>query len=297
MPYMKFKPSGIIIPHITPFGPSGELDEEGLRKDVDFWIENGVHALVACASNGEAIYMTREERRRVVSTVLDEANGRVPVLAGSGSAGTQQAIALTKDARDLGADGVLVVTPYYFKPDQNQVYHYYEDIAEAVNIPIILHDVPKFTGLNLEPRVVQKLAELDNVVGIKDSSGNMRQIQELIRLAGDKISVLAGSGNMIHPTLVSGGHGAVVAIANVAPSLTRKIYDAHINADQKTAREMQLALVPLDDFLTTAHGIPAIKAALDMLGEVGGYPRKPLTPLGEQPRNQLERLLKSVDLV
>lgn len=294
---MKFKPSGIIIPHITPFGPSGELDEEGLRKDVDFWIENGVHALVACASNGEAIYMTREERRRVVSTVLDEANGRVPVLAGSGSAGTQQAIALTKDARDLGADGVLVVTPYYFKPDQNQVYHYYEDIAEAVNIPIILHDVPKFTGLNLEPRVVQKLAELDNVVGIKDSSGNMRQIQELIRLAGDKISVLAGSGNMIHPTLVSGGHGAVVAIANVAPSLTRKIYDAHINADQKTAREMQLALVPLDDFLTTAHGIPAIKAALDMLGEVGGYPRKPLTPLGEQPRNQLERLLKSVDLV
>lgn len=295
--YMKFKPSGIIVPHITPFNSNGELDEEGLRKDVNFWIESGVNALIACASNGEAIYMTRQERRTVVKIVLEEVNERVPVLAGSGSAGTRQAIVLTNEARDLGVDGVLVVTPYYFKPDQNQIYQYYKDIAEAVDVPIILYNVPKFTGLNMEPQIVQRLTEVDNIVGIKDSSGNMRQIQELIRLVGDKISVLAGSGNMIYPTLVSGGHGAVVAVANVAPSLTGKIYDAYVSADQKTARETQLNILPLNNFLTKLHGIPAIKAALDMMGKIGGYPRKPFTVLGKERRDELKSLLKGLGLV
>jgi 4-hydroxy-tetrahydrodipicolinate synthase len=289
---LKVKFEGILPPHITPFTATETIDQQALRRDVDFWIESGVHGLVTCGSNGEGVYMTREERGRVLRLVLDQANGRVPVIAGTGCPSTSQSIALTKDAYDLGVDAALIVTPYYYRLSQEAIYRHFETIANAVDIPLIVYNVPKFTGVNLEPWVLERLLQSDAVIGVKDSSANMRQMQELIRVAGDRVSILAGYGNMIYPTLASGGHGAIVAIANVVPELTVKLYDLFKADDHRNASEVQSAIVVLNDFVTQRHGIPAVKAALNIRGEGGGYPRKPLTPLLPEATNQLRALLK-----
>lgn len=289
---MKVELEGVFPPHITPFTATERIDEQALRRDVDFWIESGVHGLVTCGSNGEGVYMTREERGRVLRLVLDQANGRVPVIAGTGGPSTRQSLALTRDAFDLGVDAALLVTPYYYRLSQEAIYRHYEIIANAVDVPLIVYNVPKFTGVNLEPWVLERLLQYDTVIGVKDSSANMRQMQELIRIAGDRVSILAGSGNMIYPTLASGGHGAIVAIANVVPELTAKLYRCFKAGNHRKARDVQSAIVVLNDFVTQRHGIPAVKAALNLRGEGGGYPRKPLTPLNPEATGQLRALLQ-----
>ncbi|MEM2094978.1 MAG: 4-hydroxy-tetrahydrodipicolinate synthase [Candidatus Bathyarchaeia archaeon] len=292
-----YKPKGIMPPHITPFTKEGEIDEEGLRKDVDFWIEAGVHGLVSCGSNGEAVYLNSQEREKVIKIVLDQANGRVPVIAGTGAPSTREAIEQTKMAKDLGVDAVLVVTPYFLCPSQNEILGYYQDLSEAVDVPIILYNVPKFTGVNMEPWVVARLAELDNIVGIKDSSGDMKQMQSLINVAGEKISILSGVGNLIFPCLASGGVGGIVALANIVPKHCVEIYRCFMNSDFAGARKVQAALVELNDLVTRKYGVPAVKAALDIIGQCGGYPRRPLLPLNEYVREELRKLLVSLRLV
>jgi len=289
-----FKPQGITIPHTTPFTKNGDIDEAALRRNVDFWIEAGVNGLATCASNGEAVYMNAEERRQVLRIVLDEANGRVPVIAGTGAPGTREAILQSREAKDLGVDAVLVVTPYFFSPKQEEILGYYVDISEAVDIPIILYNVPKFTGVNMEPWVVARLAEYDNVVGVKDSSGDMRQMQMLLNLAGDRISILSGVGNLIFPNLASGGQGGVVAVANVVPSKCVEVYERFTKGDLKGAREAQAEIVALNDFVTRQHGVPAVKAAMNLLGQSGGYPRRPLLPISEKLAEELKRILASL---
>lgn len=162
-----------MVPHITPFRQNGEIDEEALRRCVDFWIENKIGGLVPCGSNGEAPYLSIDDRNRVVEIVVDEANGKVPVIAGTGSLSTEDTILLTKNAKDLGADAALVVTPFFFKLSDRELMAHYKSIVESVDIPMLLYNVPKFTGFNLEPRLVADLARLENVVGIKDSGGNL----------------------------------------------------------------------------------------------------------------------------
>ena len=289
-----FEPRGVIPPHITPFTKNGDIDEAALRRNVDFWIEAGVHGLATCASNGEAAYMNSEERKRVIEIVLDQANGRVRVIAGTGAPSTRDAIAQTRDAKDLGVDAALVVTPYFLSPKQEEVLGYYEDILETVDIPIILYNVPKFTAVNMEPWVVAKLAEYSNVVGVKDSSGDMRQMQSLLNLAGDRISILSGTGNLVFPTLASGGHGGIVAVANVVPSKCVEIYEKFLKGDLKGARDAQAEVVVLNDFLTKQYGVPAIKAALNLLDQSGGYPRRPLLPLSGKVTEELKNILKMV---
>jgi len=292
-----YKPKGVIPPHITPFTEKGELDEAGLRGDVDFWIEAGVSGLATCGSNGEAVYMSSEERCRVIDIVLDQANGRVPVIAGTGAPSTREAIAQTREAKNLGVDAVLVVTPYFLPPNQAEILSYYQDISQAVDLSIILYNVPKFTAINMEPWVVARLAEFDNVVGIKDSSGDMRQMQSLINVAGGKISILSGAGNLVFPCLASGGDGGIVAVANVAPKKSVEIYQHFINSDLVGAREAQAEIVVLNDFVTKQYGVPAVKAALNLLGQHGGYPRRPLLPVSERVKEELKSILLSLKLI
>jgi len=288
---------GIMPPHITPMKHDGEIDESSLRECVRFWIESGVHGLVPCGSNGEAPYLSREERKKVIEIVVEEANGKIPVIAGTGCMSTKETIALTKDAEDVGATAALIVTPFYFRLSNREIIEHFKEISESVDIPIVLYNVPKFTGVNLEPSVIAQLAELDQVIGVKDSSGSIWQIAEIIRLAGNKLSVLAGTGDVIFPTLMLGGRGAIVAIANVAPKICVNLYEAVKSGQYSKAKELQLKLLPLNEVLTKKYGVTAVKEALNIIGKPAGYPRKPLLSLEDQSRAEIWAVLKNLMLI
>jgi 4-hydroxy-tetrahydrodipicolinate synthase len=287
---------GLFVPHVTPFARAGELDVEGLRSCVGFWLEGSVSGLVPCGSNGEAPYLSREERKKVVGTVVDEVNGKVPVVAGTGSASTQETVAFTKDAKDLGADAALVVTPYYFKLSNTEIREHFRAVSEALDFPMVVYNVPKFTGFSLEPDVISQIVrENNNVVGIKDSSGNLGSIAETIRLIGGRISVLAGTGDVVLPVLMLGGSGAVVAVANAFPRLCSRLYEAFSKHDFEEAGRLQRQMSFANEVLVKRHNqLSAIKAALNLQGLPGGYPRKPALPLDDEETRDIENLLETM---
>ncbi|MEM3730281.1 MAG: 4-hydroxy-tetrahydrodipicolinate synthase [Candidatus Bathyarchaeia archaeon] len=290
----KLKLNGIFVPHITPFLRNGEIDEKALRACVKFWLEGEVSGLVPCGSNGEAPYLSREERKRVIEIVLDEVNGKVPVIAGTGSMSTWETIQFTKDAEDLGVDAALIVTPFYFKLSKREIYEHYRAVLEAVDLPIILYSVPKFTGYTLEPTIISQLAsEHENVVGVKDSSGNINTITETIKLVGEKISVLAGTADVVLPTLKLGGKGAVIAVANVFPKMCSKLYDAFASGNYAEAMKLQQQVNYINEVLIKKYNqLSAIKHALNLLGLPAGYPRRPALPLTDEEAKDVENCLK-----
>jgi 4-hydroxy-tetrahydrodipicolinate synthase len=290
----KIRLEGMFVPNVTPFKIDGSLDEEALRTCVRFWVEGGVSGLVPCGSNGEAPYLSREERKSVIATVLDEVNGKVPVIAGTGSMSTRETILFTKDAKDLGVDAALVVTPFYFKLSNKEMHEHFRAVLEAVDLPIILYSVPKFTGISLEPTVIAQLAsEYQNMVGVKESGGSLATIVETTRLVGDKISVLAGTAEVALPTLMLGGRGAVLAVANVSPKMCSSLYKAFGRGDYAEAGRMQRHLSHLNDVLVKRlNQLSAIKEALNLRGLPAGHPRKPALPLEDEERRNIENVLK-----
>jgi 4-hydroxy-tetrahydrodipicolinate synthase len=286
---------GIIVPHITPFTEKGELNLEALRTCTRFWIENGVDGLMPCGSNGEAPYLAREERQKIIATVLEEAKKGVTVMAGTGAPSTWETIRLTKDAADLGVDAAVVVTPYYFRLSNREIISHYKAVLEAVDIPIILYSVPKFTGYALEPAVIAELAkEYSNVAGVKDSSGNIATITETISLIGKKIAVLAGTADTVLPTLVLGGKGAVIAIANAFPKLCTSLYKANKENRLEEAAKLQKKATHINEIIVKKYNqLSAIKEAMQMLGLPAGYPRKPALPLSETEKAEIKSLLEA----
>jgi 4-hydroxy-tetrahydrodipicolinate synthase len=292
----KINLNGIFVPHITPFTREGDLDEDSLRKCLRFWVNGGVSGLVPCGSNGEAPYLNREERKKVIEIVMNEVGGKVGVIAGTGSMSTRETILFTKDAKELGVDAALIVTPFYFKLSNRELIAHYKAVLEAVDLPIVLYSVPKFTGFSLEPTTIAQLAsEYDNVVGVKDSGGNIGNIAETIRLVGDKISVLAGTADLTLPTLMLGGKGAVIAVANVFPKMCRNLYDAYKIGDYEKASLLQRRLIYLNDVLVKKYNqLSTIKEALKLLGLPAGYPRSPALSLGIEERKEIKEVLKAM---
>jgi 4-hydroxy-tetrahydrodipicolinate synthase len=288
---MKLK--GMFVPHITPFSHNGELDLAALRTCVKFWLKGGASGLVPCGSNGEAPYLSREERMKVIETVTDEVNGKIPVIAGTGSMSTKETILFTKDAKDLGVNAALIVTPFYFKPSNKEIYEHYKAVLDAVDIPIVLYSVPKFTGFSLEPTVIAQLAlEYENVVGVKDSGGNLGTITEIIRIVGDKISVLAGTADLALSTLMLGGSGAVVAVANTFPKMCSGLYESFLKSDYKNASNLQQSISYINEVLVKRYNqLSAIKEALNRIGLPAGYPRKPALPLDDKEKKEIENLI------
>jgi 4-hydroxy-tetrahydrodipicolinate synthase len=260
-------------------------------------LEGGVSGLVPCGSNGEAPYLSRQERVKVIETVVDEVNGKVPIVAGTGSLSTQETIIFTKDAADLGVDAALVVTPFYFKLSSEEISEHYKTVSEAVDLPIVVYSVPKFTGVSLEPAFVQRLAsENEGIVGVKDSSGNIGMITETVRLTGKKFSVLAGSADVALPALLSGGKGAVVAVANVFPALCSRLFEAFKKGRYEEAARLQNQISFANEVLVKRFNqLSAIKEAMRLKGLPGGFPRKPALPLDEQERITVGDMLKQVD--
>jgi 4-hydroxy-tetrahydrodipicolinate synthase len=293
----RFVLDGMFVPNVTPFTRTGRLDIKALRACVRFWLEAGVSGLVPCGSNGEAPYLSRQERIKVIETVMDEVNEKVPVIAGTGSMCTQETITFTKDAAELGVDAALIVTPFYFKLSNKEIREHYRTVSENVDIPIVLYSVPKFTSVSLEPTFIQKLAtENKKIIGVKDSSGNIGTITETVRLIGNRISVLAGTADVTLPTLLTGGRGAVLAVANVFPTLCSRLYAAFKNKRYEEASRLQNRVSFANEVLVKRFNqISAIKEAMRLHGLAGGYPRKPALPLDAEDRKILESLLKQVD--
>jgi 4-hydroxy-tetrahydrodipicolinate synthase len=287
----------MFVPCVTPFTRSGRLDTKALRVCVRFWLEGRISGLVPCGSNGEAPYLSRQERTKVIETIMDEVNGKVPVMPGTGSMSTQETVTFTRDAADLGVDAALVVTPFYFKLSNKEISEHYRKVSEAVDIPIVVYNVPKFTGISLEPTLIQKLAtQNERIVGVKDSSGNIGTITETVRLTGDRLSVLAGAADVTLPTLLSGGRGAVIAVGNVFPTLCSSLYTAFKNRRYEEASRLQNRVSYANEVLVKRFNqISAIKEAMRLQGLASGYPRKPALPLDSKGRNTIKNLLKEIN--
>lgn len=295
---MKIKIEGIIPPHVTPFTKNGEIDEVALRRLVHFWLDNDSKGLMSCGSTGEAPYMTRIERKRVIEIVVNEVNGKVPVIVGTGAPSTRETIRFTQDAEDVEVDAVIVVTPYYFKPNRRELVEHYRTLINAVEVPIILYNVPKFTGYNLDPSIVVELVEeYSQIIAIKDSSSSIGQIIDIIRQVGDKINVLAGTGDLILPTLLMGGKGGIVSVANVAPYLCSSIFNYYEKDQFEKAKEAQMKVLHLNNALMKQNSqISSIKEAMIQLGQPAGYPRRPFLPLTETAQKEIMEVLRILSL-
>ncbi|UCG11198.1 MAG: 4-hydroxy-tetrahydrodipicolinate synthase [Deltaproteobacteria bacterium] len=289
--------TGVLPAIVTPF-KNGAVDEEGLRNLIEFLIENGVHGIVPCGTTGESATLSHEEHDRVVETAVKQVDGRVPVVAGTGSNNTAEAIRLTAHAKKVGADGVLMISPYYNKPTQEGLYQHYKKVAEAVDIPIVVYNIPGRTAVNIEPSTFARLAEIDNIVGVKEASGSMKQITEIIRLCGDKLTVVSGEDFLTYPLMSVGGKGVICVVANIVPREMADLCNLLLAGDFEKGRELYYRLLPLCHAMFYETNPAPIKAALEMMGKISsGEVRLPLAPMSDANRDKLRADLKAYGLV
>ncbi|MFC1845409.1 4-hydroxy-tetrahydrodipicolinate synthase [Thermodesulfobacteriota bacterium] len=288
---------GAFVAIVTPF-IDGQIDEQGLVDLIEFHIANGTHGIVPCGTTGESATMSHEEHHRVVELTVKTVNGRVPVVAGSGSNSTSEAIDLTSNARDAGVDGVLMVSPYYNKPSQEGLYRHYKAVAEAVDVPIILYNVPSRTSSNVMPQTVARLAQIDNIVGIKEATADLNQISQLIRLCPDDFSVLSGDDFTSMPTVLIGGTGVISVTSNVAPRDMADMMDAALAGDLAKANQMHYKLFPLmQAMFYDTNPVPA-KKTLEIMGKIkSGTPRLPLCSMDDDTLARLKAALSEYGLI
>jgi 4-hydroxy-tetrahydrodipicolinate synthase len=294
---LKGELKGVYPALITPFKKNGEIDIAGFRNNIDYVIEGGVSGIVPCGCTGEAATLNFDEQKRLLEAAVDQANGRVPVIGGSGSNNTREAVELTQYAKDSGANAAMLITPYYNKPgDAGQLLHY-TTIANKVDIPIILYNVPSRTGINMKPSIVAELAKIDNIVGIKEASGNPAQAAEIIELTRDNkkpFTVLSGDDNLTIPIMSYGGKGVVSVAANILPRDMSQMIGYYLKGDQKKALDVFYRLAPiLRGLFIETNPIP-VKAAANMMGLAAGSLRAPLTPLAPENQKKLQAMLEKV---
>ena len=285
-----FKPEGIYPALVTPFTDDGkQVDEGRLRSLVDYCIELGVNGLVPCGTTGEFVNLTLEERKRVIKVVVDEANGKVPVVAGTGATGTNEALEMVKYAKDVGADAALIVTPFYLKPTNRGIYQHYYTIATSVDFPIIMYNIPQCTGVWLTWQMVEDLAEIPNIVGLKDSSCEIKYILAVLEKVRDKINVMCGCDEIVLPALAAGASGAILASANFMGDVWIQLYKAFKNGEIEKAREIQYKVQKIARIIT-GSGAVGTKEALNMMGVKVGPVRLPLSVGGELSYENREEL-------
>jgi 4-hydroxy-tetrahydrodipicolinate synthase len=285
-----FKPEGIFPALVTPFTDDGKIiDEERLRILVNHCIELGVHGVVPCGTTGEFVNLSTEEKKKVIKTVIDEVNGRVPVIAGTGASGTRETVEMTKYAKDAGATAALIVTPFYLKPADRGIYEHYNTIATEVDLPIILYNIPQCTGLSLPWQMVEDLAQIPNIVAVKDSSGQLSFILAVLEKVRDKINVLCGHDEVVIAALAAGCSGAILASANVIPDVWIQIYNHIKNGELQKARELQYKVQKIARIIA-GSGAVGTKAALNMMKIKVGPVRMPLSVGGELTYESREEL-------
>ena len=292
-----FQPGGIIPAVVSPIDDSGLIKEASFLNLIDYLLENGVHGLFINGSQGEFYALNMQEKQKILEIAVDHNQGRVPVYAGVGAVTTREAVALAKASEKVGADALSAITPYFIKPNENELYNYYKAIADAVSLPVLLYGNPDRTNVILSTNLVSNLAGIENIVGIKDSSGDFTLTSEYIRLLSSKgFQVLAGRDTLILATLVYGGAGAIAASANVVPKLVVEIYEAFRRGDLETALAAQHKIAPLRMAFTLGSFPVVIKEALKMIGLDLGLTFHPIEGLEASRREELRKILLELDL-
>lgn len=288
---------GSIVALVTPFTPDGRVDIAALKRLVEFQIAHGTDAISPCGTTGEAPTLSLEEYAEVVETVVKTTRGRVPVIAGAGSNSTAKAIELSKIAAELGADGVLSVGPYYNKPTQEGFFQHFKAIAEAVPIPILLYNVPGRTGSNIEPKTLLRLAQIENIFGVKEASANLAQMMELLSQKPENFRVYSGDDAFTLALIACGGDGVVSVAANQIPQQMKQLCDAALRGDFATARAIHYKYLALMNAnFIESNPIP-VKCALAMMGLITERYRLPLVPMREENRRKLQAILAELQLV
>ena len=287
---------GSIVAIVTPF-KGGKVDEKALSKLVEWHISSGTNAIVPCGTTGESATLEYEEHYRVIETVIKTVNKRIPVIAGTGANATDETIMITKKAKKLGADAALLVAPYYNKPTQEGLYRHYKSVAEAVDIPIVLYNVPGRTVVNILPSTVARLLEMKNIVAIKEATGDMKQVSEVIRLCGDRLTVLSGDDFTTFPLLALGGKGVISVTANIAPQEVSDMCRFWKEKKYEKARALHYKLEPLNHAMFIETNPIPVKTAVAMMGKIREEFRLPLCEMSEANREKLKKTIKDFGLI
>jgi 4-hydroxy-tetrahydrodipicolinate synthase len=280
---------GAMVAIVTPF-KNGQLDENGLRQLIEFQVANGTRGIIPCGTTGESPTLSHEEHERVVAITVEQVDKRIPVIAGTGSNNTAEAIRFTKHARKVGADGALMISPYYNKPTQEGLYQHYRKVAESVDIPIIVYNIPGRTAVNIEPDTMARLARIDNIIGVKEATGSMKQIMDIIARCGEDFVVLSGEDYITFPLMCVGGKGVISVTSNIVPADMAKMCDLGLAGQWDEARVLCYRLLPLCHALFYETNPAPVKAALAMMGKIDSPEvRLPLVPMSEANREKLRR--------
>jgi 4-hydroxy-tetrahydrodipicolinate synthase len=282
---------------VTPFRADLSLDEEALRRTVRRQIEAGIHFLVPCGTTGENPTLTREEHLRVVEITLEEANGRTPVLAGSGGNDTREVVELARDLEGLGADGLLIVTPYYNKPTPEGLYQHYHAVARATRLPIVVYNVPGRTALNIEPSTLARLAEIETVVGVKEASGNISQIAAIFQSVPENFAVFSGDDAITLPVIALGGVGVISVVSNEVPFAMARLTSLCLEGDFPAAREMQRRLHALMEINFIESNPGPVKAAMALMGLIEPVLRLPAVMPRPESIQKIEKVLLGLGLI
>ena len=291
---MTFKPKGIIPAMVTPLDDNGNVNERTLRKLTNYLINGRVHGLFVIGSSGEWYGLDINQKKKAFEIVVEETNGRVPIYAGTGAVTTKETVILTKMAKDVGVNAASILTPVFISPNQQELYHHYCDIANSVDIPILLYNNPGKTGINLTADLVERLSKIDNIIGIKDSSGDMTLTGEYIRRTNDSFYVLAGRDTLILSTLIYGGKGSIAATANIVPKIVVKIYEEYIKGNIKEALKAQYDLAPLRLAFSLGSFPVVMKEGLKLMGIDTGNTFKPIEPMTEDNKIKLKKVLEEM---
>ncbi len=294
----KIEVSGIIPAMLTPFTDTGEVDTEGLRETVNHLISNGVSQIMCLGSTGEATALTKNERIAIIEETVRTANGRVPVMAGTGAPTTRDVMEQTREAKNAGADLAMIVTPFYEIPNQEGLYRHYATIAETVDLPIVLYNIPPHTNVEIGLSTLEKLVEIDNIVALKESSGNLAYFAEAMLRVGSKMPILTGGDDISLPCFAMGCHGAILALANIAPGDLVSLYQAVRDRDMAKAAELYYRLLPIARAISTAENFPApLKEAVNQLGRPAGPARSPIMPVNAAEKETIRQALKTANLL
>lgn len=289
---------GSIVALITPFDKNNRIDEQGIKDLVEFHIKNGTDAIVPCGTTGESPTLSHEEHKKVIELTINAVNQRVPVIAGTGSNSTEEAIELTSAAREMGADGALLVMPYYNKPTQKGLYMHFKTIVEKVDIPAIVYNVPSRSGVNLLPSTLASLAELKNITAVKEASGNLEQMAEIIYLCGDKLTLLSGDDKILLPVLSIGGKGVISVVANIIPKEVSLMVRKFEEGSYEEAREMFFKTIyPLSRAMFYETNPIPVKTAVRLMGLPAGNLRLPMVDMENSNFEQLKQDLRSFNLL